>query len=102
MIGAPSPGHWRCGSSGDGRYGLEFRVFDVLGQRELVGKRFASDPNEWRRLAHKVADQAYDALTRERGYCDTQIAFIDETGPRNRRRKRLRASWTRTPPTFAC
>jgi TolB protein len=89
VIGAQALVVGRCGKFSDGRYGVEFRVFDVLGQRELVGKRFSADPNEWRRLAHKVADQAYERLTGERGYFDTQIAFIDETGPKDRRRKRL-------------
>ena len=53
------------------------------------GKRFAADANDWRRLAHRVADQVYERLTGERGYFDTQVAFIDETGPKDRRRKRL-------------
>ena len=73
----------------DGRYFAEFRLYDVLSQRELVAKRFAADANDWRRLAHRVADQVYERLTGERGYFDTQIAFIDETGPKDRRRKRL-------------
>ncbi len=58
-------------------------------QRELVGKRFAADASDWRRLAHRAADQVYERLTGEKGYFDTQVAFIDETGPKDRRRKRL-------------
>ena len=51
----------------------------------------ASSPtrSEWRRLAHRVADQVYERLTGEKGYFDTQIVFIDETGPKDRRAKRL-------------
>ena len=79
----------RTGRANDGRYFVEFRLYDVLSQRELVGKRFAADANEWRRLAHRAADQVYERLSGERGYFDTQIAFIDETGPKDRRRKRL-------------
>ena len=56
---------------------------------QLAGKRFAVDANDWRRLAHRVADQVYERLTGEKGYFDTQVAFIDETGPKDRRRKRL-------------
>jgi TolB protein len=79
----------RTGRSQDGRYFVEFRLYDVLSQRELVGKRFAAEAVDWRRLAHKVADQIYERMTGERGYFDTQIVFIDETGPKDRRRKRL-------------
>jgi TolB protein len=79
----------RTGRSGDGRYFVEFRLYDVLSQRELVGKRFAAEAVDWRRLAHRVADQIYERLTGEKGYFDTQIVFVDETGPKDRRRKRL-------------
>jgi TolB protein len=79
----------RAGRASDGRYSVEFRLYDVLSQRELVAKRFAAGAIDWRRLAHRVADQVYERLTGEKGYFDTLIAFIDETGPKDRRRKRL-------------
>jgi TolB protein len=89
VIGAQALVVGRGGRANDGRYFVEFRVYDVLSARELVGKRFTADANEWRRLAHRAADQVYERLTGERGYFDTQVAFIDETGPKDRRRKRL-------------
>jgi TolB protein len=79
----------RAGRSSDGRYFVEFRLYDVLSQRELVAKRFAAAAVDWRRLAHRAADQIYERLTGEKGYFDTQIVFVDETGPKDRRRKRL-------------
>jgi TolB protein len=79
----------RAARAPDGRYFVECRAYDVYSQRELVAKRYTADANDWRRLAHRVADQIYERLTGERGYFDTLIAFIDETGARDRRRKRL-------------
>ena len=38
---------------------------------------------------HMTADRVYEKLTLEKGYFDTQIVFVDETGPKNRRLKRL-------------
>ena len=38
---------------------------------------------------HLIADQVYQRLTGEKGYFDTQIVFIDETGPKDHRNKRL-------------
>ena len=36
-----------------------------------------------------ISDQAYEKLTLDKGYFDTRIVFIDETGPKAKRRKRL-------------
>jgi TolB protein len=88
-IGAQALVVGRAGRAPDGRYFAEFRLFDVLSQRELAAKRFADDAARWRRIAHRVADQVYERLTGERGYFDTLIGFIDETGPKDHRRKRL-------------
>ena len=79
----------RTGRAPDGRFFVEFRLYDVLSQRALDGKRFTIDANAWRRIAHRTADLVYERLTGERGYFDTLVAFIDETGPKDRRRKRL-------------
>lgn len=89
VIGAQALVVGRAGRASDGRYFAEFRLYDVLSGRELAAKRFAAEAVQWRRLAHRVADQVYQRLTGERGYFDTLIAFIDETGPKDKRRKRL-------------
>jgi TolB protein len=89
VINAQALAVGRAGRAQDGRYFAEFRLYDVLTQQELVAKRFAAEAIDWRRLAHRVADQVYERLTGEKGYFDTQIAFVDETGPKDRRRKRL-------------
>jgi TolB protein len=79
----------RAGRGPDGRVIGEFRLWDVLSGRQLAAQRFAVGQQEWRRLGHLIADQVYQRLSGEKGYFDTQIAFIDETGPKDRRSKRL-------------
>jgi TolB protein len=79
----------RASRTPDGRAVAEFRLWDVYSGRQLASPRFAVGQNEWRRLAHLVADQVYQRLTGEKGYFDTQIVFVDETGPKDRRAKRL-------------
>jgi TolB protein len=79
----------RAGRARDGRVVAEFRLWDVFSGRELVSKGFAVGQHEWRRLGHLVADLVYQRLTGEKGYFDTQIVFVDETGPKDRRAKRL-------------
>ena len=68
---------------------VEFRLWDVYGAEQMTGLRFATTPDNWRRIAHKVADAVYEGLTGEPGYFDSRIVFIEETGPKVNRRKRL-------------
>jgi len=79
----------RAGRGGDGRLVAEFRLWDVFSGRQLAGQRLAVAGTDWRRLGHLVADQVYERLTGEKGYFDTQIVFVDETGPKDHRNKRL-------------
>jgi len=73
----------------DGRARTEFRLWDVMSGRQLTGQQFTSSPQQWRRMAHLVADQVYERLTGEKGYFDTRVVFVDETGPKDKRIKRL-------------
>ncbi|MBB4076305.1 TolB protein [Bartonella fuyuanensis] len=73
----------------DGRLRVDFRLWDVFGQRQLKGRRFYTATERWRRVAHMIADEIYSEMTGESGYFDTKIVFIDETGPQNARIKRL-------------
>ncbi len=73
----------------DGRIRAEFRLWDVFGAVQLAGQQFFSTPDNFRRIAHIISDQIYERLTGEKGYFDSRIVFIDETGPKDRRIKRL-------------
>ncbi len=73
----------------DGKLEAAFRLWDVFRGRQLTGRQFAARPADWRRIAHIVADAIYERLTGETGYFDTRIVFVDETGPKSRRIKRL-------------
>lgn len=73
----------------DGRLRAEFRLWDVFASEQMLGQQFYTTPENWRRLAHIIADAIYERLTGEKGYFDTRIVFIDETGPKNARVKRL-------------
>jgi len=73
----------------DGRFRVEFRLWDVVLGKPLTGQQFTISPQHWRRLGHLVADQVYEKLTLEKGYFDTRVVFIDETGAKKSRLKRL-------------
>ncbi len=79
----------RIAKGADGKVGAEFRLWDVASGKQLAGQRFSTAGQNWRRIGHLIADQVYERLTGEKGYFDTRVVFIDETGPKEKRIKRL-------------
>lgn len=78
-----------AGMQQDGKVRAEFRLWDVYSQKALAGQKVAARADSWRRVAHIIADVIYERLTGEKGYFDTRIVFVDETGPKDNRVKRL-------------
>jgi TolB protein len=72
-----------------GKMVVAFKLYDVNAQQTIVGQSFTASPKSSRRIAHKIADQIYKALTGYEGYFDTRIVFINEEGPKDARVKRL-------------
>ncbi len=73
----------------DGRLRLEFRLWDVFAEQQMLGLAYFTLPDNWRRVAHIISDAIYKRITGEDGYFDTRVVFISETGPQQRRIKRL-------------
>jgi len=73
----------------DGRLRAEFRLWDVFAEAQMEGQSLATQPQSWRRIAHKIADAIYKRITGENGYFDTEIVYIAESGPATRRIKKL-------------
>src|SRR5215467_4222280 len=79
----------RINRQGDGRMRAEFRLWDVFAGSQLEGKQYSATPDNVRRIGHIISDAIYERLTGEKGYFDSRVVFVDETGPRERRVKRL-------------
>lgn len=75
--------------SGTGQLSADFRLWDVFAGQNLAGVRYTASEGAWRRIAHKIADTVYERLTGEKGYFDSRMAYIAETGPATKRVKRL-------------
>ncbi|MBO6543810.1 MAG: Tol-Pal system protein TolB [Alphaproteobacteria bacterium] len=73
----------------DGRLKVEFRLWDIYAEQQITGLQFYTTPENWRRVAHIIADAIYERLTGEKGYFDTRIVHVSESGPKGRRVKRL-------------
>jgi TolB protein len=73
----------------EGQLRVDVRLWDVAGEEQLMGMTFSTTTENWRRAAHRISDAIYERLTGEKGYFDTRIVFVAESGPRTRRIKRL-------------
>lgn len=76
-------------SDSDGRLHVDFRLWDVYAGEQLLGLQFTSTQENWRRVAHKVADAVYEKLTGAPGYFDTRVAFVAESGSKAHPIRRL-------------
>jgi TolB protein len=73
----------------DGKSRVEFRLWDVYAEQQLAGFAYTTTQQNWRRIAHIIADEIYKRITGEDGYFDTRIVYIAESGPAQNRIKRL-------------
>ena len=76
-------------SISENKISIEFRLFDVFAQKEIIGKKYETNKNNWRRVAHIISDAIFQRITGEGGYFDTRIVYVAETGPKENRQKRL-------------
>jgi TolB protein len=76
-------------TQGDGRLRVEFRLWDVFAEQQLAGYGYTTTQQNWRRIAHIIADEIYKRITGEEGYFDTRIVYVSEAGPPEKRIKRL-------------
>ncbi len=51
----------------DGRVRAEFRLWDVFASEQMLGQQFYTTPDNWRRLAHIIADAVYERLNGRKG-----------------------------------
>ena len=75
--------------SDTGRLTVEFRLWDVFAEQDLVGLKLSGSAEAWRPIAHTMSDKIYERLTGESGYFHTRVVYIAETGPPDKRIKRL-------------
>ena len=79
----------RSQRAGDGRLKTEFQLFDVTTGEQVAGQQYVTEAANIRRVAHLLSDAVFSRITGEKGFFDTRVVFVDETGSKDRRRKRL-------------
>jgi TolB protein len=76
-------------SNGNGEVTVGCYLYDTALKSELTRQGYAISPRDWRRAAHKCADAIYARLSGESPFFDSRIAYIAESGPKEKRIKRL-------------
>ena len=76
-------------SKKDDKISVEFRLYDVLSQKQLLGKKYETSEKNWRRVSHIISDAIFSRITGEGGYFDTRVVYVAETGPKQNKQKRL-------------
>ncbi len=79
----------RVSREGDGRFRTEFRLWDVFAGTQLYGQQYFTQPEQVRRIGHIISDAIYERITGDKGYFDTKVVFVSESGAKERRSKRL-------------
>ena len=89
VLNAQAMVHGAVTIDASGRLNVQFRLWDVFAEQQMVGNAYFTTPKNWRRVAHMISDLVYKRITGEDGYFDTRIVYISESGASDRRVKRL-------------
>lgn len=61
---------------------VELRLFDVYQGKHIVGKKYTGKARDFRRIAHKFADEIIFQFTGVQGVFNTRIAYVSNAGGR--------------------
>ena len=73
----------------NGMIEVVFILWDVVTEREIIAGEGEVSEAGLRRISHQIADLVFESWTGDAGYFDTRIVYVDESGPPERRIKRL-------------
>ena len=73
----------------NGMIQIVFILWDVATEREIIAGEGEVSSAGLRRVSHQIADLVYESWTGDSGYFDTRVVYVEESGPPERRVKRL-------------
>ena len=79
----------RVSRADGGRISTQFRLWDTTLGQQVAGQQYTTEAENSRRVGHLIADAVFTRITGEKGFFDSRIVFIDESGSKANRRKRL-------------
>lgn len=76
-------------SISENKFRIKFILWDAILERKMLSESLELPKNLWRRSAHKIADRIYEKITGYRGYFNTRIVYVSESGSYFKRIKRI-------------
>lgn len=73
----------------DGQVKFSYRLFDVFAGVQMDAGSYTASTALQRRIAHKIADAIYSKVTSEKGYFDSRVVYVAESGTATKPVKRL-------------
>lgn len=89
QINAPILLNGNVKSLGEGKFEVSFILWDTISEQQIVSQTYNVPHRLWRKLSHKISDQIYQRVTGDKGYFDTKIVFIAQSGNAKNLTKRL-------------
>ncbi len=71
------------------RLSIEFRLYKVDEQKQIMGKKYETSKQNWRRVGHIISDAIFEAITSTKGIFDSRIVYVATTGPKDNQQRRL-------------
>lgn len=88
QINAPILLNGSIADLGQGNFEIKFILWDTIAEQKLTEQTYKLKERFLRRLSHKISDQIYQRVTGDKGYFDTRIAYIMQSGnPKNQIKK---------------
>jgi len=66
----------RTGVDSLGNLKVDYHLYDVFNEREMLSDSITTTRNKWRDAAHKVADEVFEAVTGIPGAFSTRIIYV--------------------------
>lgn len=62
-----------------GQVSITVRLYDVVNEQFLLGKRYRGLRTLFRKMMHRIADEIMDKLTGQRGIAETRLVFLSRS-----------------------
>lgn len=89
QINAPILLNGNVKSLAGGKFEISFILWDTISEQQILSQTYNIPHRLWRRLAHKISDQIYQRVTGDKGYFDTKIVFVAQSGNPKHLTKRI-------------
>ena len=68
---------------------IKIALWDIYNQKNILVAEYEARYDDLRKLSHKISDQVFENITGEKGYFDTKIVYVSESGSDKKKIKRI-------------